>query len=342
MVKVLRLALCSLMLVTTTARAEPTVTGYELVSTTRSGRTTVDYTYRVRVQSGTAAYQNVQLSVVSLVTSTVILQGHVYVGVVEAGSGRLSADTFTIRQDRTRPFNSNVLKWTVTGQEMTEDAGPVTLLDLRLVEFGGRPEHQGLFEISGEPVLGAGPVLCRAALSGSVEIAQYSLVDESGAVIRTGAFEPVTETEVDRGDFTSTIDLPDSPFRIVVSGRDKQARPFSHVWARLFEPTYLRLDNPAAVLRLRPGDSASVPVRVTNFGPAAAFVIAAVGDIAVLTAPVHEAVTLDTNQEREVHVGISIPPDAFDQTAYQVGLAAAPEVTPEKLTAAVIQIRVER
>ena len=95
--------------------AAPTVVGYKLASKTISGRTTVDYTYRIKVQNTTPALSNVTASVTSNTAATVITDAIVSVGNLPQGSTTTSVDTFTLRQDRLTPFNANALVWTISG-----------------------------------------------------------------------------------------------------------------------------------------------------------------------------------------------------------------------------------
>lgn len=97
------------------AHAAASVTNISLVSSTRVGRTTFDYTYTVAVQNGTPALSQAQATVTSSAAATQVVKGTVSLGTLAAGATTVSTDTFTIRQDRTVPFNPAALTWTVTG-----------------------------------------------------------------------------------------------------------------------------------------------------------------------------------------------------------------------------------
>ena len=97
------------------AWAAAQVTGLQLVSSARAGRTTFDYTYRITVLNGTPALSSALASVTSPVASTQVVKGSVLLGNLAAGVSTTSTDTFTIRQDRTVAFNPALLVWTVTG-----------------------------------------------------------------------------------------------------------------------------------------------------------------------------------------------------------------------------------
>lgn len=102
-----------------------TVTGQELVSSVRSGRTTFDYSYRITVRNGDVALNTAQASVQSTSPATQVIKGTVALGDLAVGATLTSTDVFTIRQDRTLPFNPAVLAWTVTGVPAV--AGPSSM-----------------------------------------------------------------------------------------------------------------------------------------------------------------------------------------------------------------------
>ncbi|MBC7957406.1 MAG: hypothetical protein H7Y33_16250 [Cytophagales bacterium] len=106
------------------AQAAAEVTGQQLVSSVRSGRTSFDYTYRITVRNGTPALTAAQASVRSNSTATQVLKSSVALGDLQAGATITSTDTFVIRQDRSLPFNPAALLWTVSGASIS---GPSSL-----------------------------------------------------------------------------------------------------------------------------------------------------------------------------------------------------------------------
>jgi beta-lactam-binding protein with PASTA domain len=102
-------------LIGSAAIAAPRVVGYELVSKTISSRTTVDFTYRIRVENGTPALTNVTATVTSSAAATVIREGVVNIASLPANATTKSVDTFTLRQNRTVAYNPAALSWTFVG-----------------------------------------------------------------------------------------------------------------------------------------------------------------------------------------------------------------------------------
>lgn len=106
------------LLVPMLAQAAASVVGMQLVGTSRVGRTTFDYTYKITVQNGTPALVAAKATVVSTAPATQIMKSTVSLGDVAAGATVTSTDTFTLRQDRSVPFNAAALAWTVGGASL--------------------------------------------------------------------------------------------------------------------------------------------------------------------------------------------------------------------------------
>ena len=110
-----------------TAVAEAlTVGNYTLVSTTRFNRTLFDFTYTATLtNAGGESFQNVTATLTSRATTTQVIDGKLTFGKVGPGAVLRSQNTFTIRQDRTVPFNPADLVWTVSyNHAPTAEAGP--------------------------------------------------------------------------------------------------------------------------------------------------------------------------------------------------------------------------
>lgn len=159
------------------AHAAASVTNISLVSSTRVGRTTFDYTYTIAVQNGTPALNQAQATVTSSSAATQVIKGAVSLGTLAAGATTASSDTFTIRQDRTVPFNPAALTWTVTG---TPVGGPpsmsVTLSDAFVAPNGS---------ITVVPVVkdGNGVVQSNAGLQFNVSVSAAGPVTGNAPVI---------------------------------------------------------------------------------------------------------------------------------------------------------------
>ena len=92
---------------------------YELVDKSRASRTEYDYTYQANItNSGPTIEVNVTATLSSSSENTTIIDGDVSFGNVAAGGTVSGADPFTIRQDRSYPFDPASLLWEVTSEKL--------------------------------------------------------------------------------------------------------------------------------------------------------------------------------------------------------------------------------
>ena len=89
------------------------IDNYTLVSSTRISRTVYEYTYTADASNWGTADATISATLASTVASIAVMDGAVSFGDVLEGATEVSTDTFTIRQDRSQPFNADALVWTV-------------------------------------------------------------------------------------------------------------------------------------------------------------------------------------------------------------------------------------
>lgn len=97
------------------------VGNYEIISSTRVGRTTFEYVMRATVTNHSLPAQGVLARVSSSSSNTVVVSRTLLFGNVDAGQTAVSTNTFTIRHDRQVPFSPSVLQWSISVQSMRLD-----------------------------------------------------------------------------------------------------------------------------------------------------------------------------------------------------------------------------
>ena len=98
------------------------VGGYQVISSTRVGRTDYQYVLTVNITNRVASAAGVTAQVYSLSTNTTIVQGTVSFGDVAFGATAVSSNTITIIQNRLAAFDPTQLQWFVSVKSM-----PLTL-----------------------------------------------------------------------------------------------------------------------------------------------------------------------------------------------------------------------
>lgn len=128
---------------------------WTLVSSQRFSRTHFDYIYRVSASNaGSQEAVQVGAAASSLVGTTHLIDANVDFGTIAAGATAPSMDTFTIRVDRTRPFDRSQIVWTVRATEPAAGAllegastAPASSSLVNLEQISGPEEsHVGLDE----------------------------------------------------------------------------------------------------------------------------------------------------------------------------------------------------
>lgn len=97
------------------------VGGYEVLSSTRLGRTEFRYVLRVNVTNGVATAFGVKADVFSVSTNTTVIEGSVDFGDVAYRGVGVTTNTITIVQNRQEPFNPADLMWFVSVKSMPLD-----------------------------------------------------------------------------------------------------------------------------------------------------------------------------------------------------------------------------
>jgi len=94
---------------------------YTLVSKQRMTRTDYLYTYNADITNNGADATNVTATLTSNSPNTIVVTGVLTFGNVAAGATVTSSDTFSIRQNRSYPFDESALVWDV--QSLPPDPG---------------------------------------------------------------------------------------------------------------------------------------------------------------------------------------------------------------------------
>ena len=88
------------------------IDNYSLVSSTRISRTVYEYTYTADVSNWGSGDAAITATLASTVPEITVMEGTLDFGDVTLGATQVSTDTFTIRVDRSLPFNEDALVWT--------------------------------------------------------------------------------------------------------------------------------------------------------------------------------------------------------------------------------------
>jgi von Willebrand factor A domain-containing protein 7 len=141
----------------------------------------------------------------------------------------------------------------------------IYFIDVEFVKNGGRPGHEGLFRIHGQPVAGS-PATLRASLAAaSTETREFRLVSERGDVIQTLPMRTVNPNR-EFFEVVGTVELPKAPFRVAVTGRDSNGRQYQRFFAGLFHAESIEVNPVTEFDELPAGASRQMAFTVQNLG----------------------------------------------------------------------------
>ena len=196
------------------------------------------------------------------------------------------------------------------------------LLGLDFVRVGGRPGHEGLFPIKGQPT--SPDQMARARLSGPFQTATFKLLSESGDAIQALAL-----TTTDREEFTGNLRLPDQPFRVAVEGTDDRGLPYQRVLAHRMELQSIEITTLTPMEELKAGTTTKMSFQVRNLGTAGAFqaVVVWLGRNFIRT-PTPMRLALPSGGAVAIETDVEVPADVPPGTEITITVAVTRKTPP--------------
>lgn len=176
------------------------------------------------------------------------------------------------------------------------------------VRVAGRPGHEGLFRIPGQPVAGR-PATLRARLDrDQIADATFDLVGADGEPLQAVVLSPAS-LRPDEEEYIGEVPvLPAASFRLRVRGRDRSGVAYQRVTAAAFQAATLEVVADSVVEAER-GQRVEIKVSVRNVSAPARVQLRAV--VNATQVPVEPSlIQLGTNQSRDARISIMMPSDA--------------------------------
>ncbi len=214
----------------------------------------------------------------------------------------------------------------------------IFLYRVQFVEPGGRPGHEGMFAIHGQPLV-TKPAHLEVSMSGDVRNPAFRLITPENGVIKTLQLEPV-RAEHDDHEFAGTFAMPEQPFRVVADGVDDNGNRFQRVHERLFRPTTISLELVTAP-DLHVGQTATITFKMRNLGHADKFrIVGACANGWPVRVGVNE-ISLARGDSADLVLSLVVPEQTPAYSRCDLVLSATSEQTPSITNAVVYQLSVE-
>ena len=191
------------------------------------------------------------------------------------------------------------------------------IISARFVQIGGRPGHEGLMKIAGRPpATGPATLQVNVSTSGARSV-EFHLMSMEGRLLQRADLSGVGD-----GEFAGPVDLPSESFRVTMTGRDANDRPYQRVFNTAFRGELVELTSADAVETVQPGREVTLRIRLRNIGPRARYRIVATHVAHVLRTTPAE-VDIEEGAETFVTVTVPVPADASPGSRLEVMVTAS-------------------
>src|ERR1700723_1402295 len=217
----------------------------------------------------------------------------------------------------------------------------IFFVSVEFVKRGGRPGHEGLFRIQGQPLVGT-PATLQASLSASsTKTTEFYLVNEQGHTIQK---LPMDAVNSDRQflEFVGSMDLPNVPFRVAVMGRDSNDKQYQRFFASLFHAESVSVEvsaNPDSD-ELSPGSTRQVAFKVRNIGSPRTFKITVTDTHNFLRNVEPKELALGAGESGTIQVDLTVPAATAPGVGDDLVIVAASTTGPPTSNSSVLHLSV--
>ena len=206
--------------------------------------------------------------------------------------------------------------------------------DAAFVQVAGRPAHEGLFKIPGQPIAGRPATLRARVTREDVADATFDLVSMTGARLQAIELLPVSPSSTEEEYVGEIANLPSIPFRVRVSGHDRTGAVYQRVSRPAFHAATVEVVPPQTVT-LVPGQRTPVTVSVRNVGAPVRLQIVAVLNATVLRVE-PATLQLSANESADVTVWADVPANGTP-LSHDIVVTAESPTDPAAANSAIIR-----
>jgi len=203
----------------------------------------------------------------------------------------------------------------------------IFFISAEFVNRAGRPGHEGLFRIQGEPVTGT-PAMLEVSLSASaMGTNEFYFVTEEGQTIQKVQMHTVNSGLYSL-EFVGTVDLPAQPFRVAVKGSDSNGKQYQRFFSNLFHVESVEVSPRLDFDELSPGGTKQVAFTVRNLAVPRTFKITVTDAHQFVGKVEPKELTLGAGETGTVQVNLTVPqgtaPGVGDNVVFVATSVAGP------------------
>lgn len=174
------------------------------------------------------------------------------------------------------------------------------------VRKAGRPAHEGLFKIAGQPLAGI-PATLRVSLSAKeARSTAFRLVSERGDTIQEVLMH-ADGSDREFLEFLGTLELPKESFRVAVAGRDTRGRAYQRFFPALFHAETVEVLPQHIADEMMAGSMTQVTFAVRNVGASGTFKITVTDAHQFVSQVIPQELTLGASESGSVRVQLTVP-----------------------------------
>lgn len=182
----------------------------------------------------------------------------------------------------------------------------IYFIKAEFVELGGRPGHQGLFRIQGQPIAGQPATLQVSMSATQAETTDFSLVSPKGDVLEKLHLK-TTDHDREFLELIGEVKLPDQPFRIAVTGRDAKEMQYQRFDSPLFHAETVQVTPKFSFDEIAPGERRTGEFEVKNLGPARTFKVTVTDARKFVTSVEPQELVLPGHASGTLKVQLAVP-----------------------------------
>jgi hypothetical protein len=207
------------------------------------------------------------------------------------------------------------------------------------VKKGGRPGHEGLFRIPGQPVAES-PATLQASLSASAtKTTEFYLVTERGQTIQKLELHAVN-SDPEFLEFVGSVDLPNVPFRVAVIGRDSNDKQYQRFFSNLFHAESVEISAKLDFDELPEGSTKQVAFTVRNIGPPRTFSITVTDAHQFVTKVEPKELALGAGESGTIRVDLNVPAGTAPGVGDDIVIVARGTAGPPTSNSSVVRLSV--
>src|SRR6266404_519234 len=263
-----------------------------------------------------------------------VTQGSASTEVTELNCGRI----LTVSSPEAGEWRAEI---TGTGRYWIEAQvqSDIYFVSVEFVKKGGRPGHEGLFRIQGQPVAET-PATLQASLSAkATKTTEFYLVTERGQTIQKLEIHAVN-SDREFLEFVGSVDLPNVPFRVAVTGRDSNDKQYQRFFSNLFHAESVEISPRLDFDELPAGSTESVAFAVRNIGVPRTFTLTVTDAHQFVTKVEPKELALGAGESRTVRVDLAILPGAAPGVGDDLVFFAQSSAGPPTSNSSVVHLSV--